>query len=254
MAARPAPSPSPRPGHQRCRRRCCCCCRRHQRRRGAPGKGRRRPTAPASPMARSRPGARARRSRGPERGRGRRGQGRRCQAPAGRARGRATANPGSAQPCARAPARATGHSAQRLHGFPKPRTGAACACVGRSRQPRRPPGGHPSRSWGVSRATQPGSDGPSSKARRTLPVAGRLEAPRSQGALATLDKFAGVLLLPCYLVNVPEKPGEGRHHYYLFPALGETETRRSEGAGQALTPRFQPKPTDQSDCTPTCYS
>lgn len=51
MAARPAPSPSPRPGHQRCRCRCCCCCRRHQRRRGAPGKGRRRPTAPPSPMA-----------------------------------------------------------------------------------------------------------------------------------------------------------------------------------------------------------
>lgn len=87
MAARPSPSPPPppRPGHQRCRCRCCCCCRRHQRRRGAPGKGRRRPTAPPSPMAcEAGPGTRAPRQPGPARERGRREGGAGGASPAAR--------------------------------------------------------------------------------------------------------------------------------------------------------------------------
>lgn len=86
MAARPAPSPPPpRPGHHLCRCRCCCCCRRHQRRRGAPGKGRRRPTAPPSPMAcEAAPGTRAPRQPRPAWARGRREGGAGCASSAAR--------------------------------------------------------------------------------------------------------------------------------------------------------------------------
>lgn len=136
---------------------------------------------------------------------------------------------------------------------PEPRTGAACARVGRPLEPGHPPRGHPSRRWGVSRATEPGSDGPSSKAKRTLPVAGRRPREARKPWLALIS-LLGCLFCHAILFTRQNSPGKTDTVYYLFPTDGETETQRSEGAGQVVTPRFQPKPTDQSDCTPSCYS